>query len=52
MNLEVINMIKKLVKVITLYIALILGLYFLYTPNNKSQYNTPHSATSFVYAQF
>lgn len=45
-------MIKKLIKKITLYAILILGLYLLYTPNNKSQDNTPHSATSFVYAQF
>lgn len=45
-------MIKKLIKKMTLYVILILGLYFLYTPNNKSQHNTPHSATSFVYAQF
>ena len=43
---------KEMIKKIIFYVFLIVGLYFLYSPNNKTKHNTPHSATSFVYAQF
>lgn len=39
-------------KKLALYVSLVLGLYVLYNPYNKSKYNIPHSATSFIYAQF
>lgn len=42
------NFLKKML----LYVSIVLGLYVLYNPNNKSKYNIPHSATSFIYAQF
>jgi hypothetical protein len=45
-------MAKEIVKKLALYISIIVGLYFLYLPKNKSTHNIPHSATSFVYAQF
>lgn len=39
-------------KKMVLYVSIVLGLYVLYNPHNKSKYNIPHSATSFIYAQF
>lgn len=48
MNKQLINLLKK----IGLYLSIIIGLYFLYNPFNQSKDNLPHSAISFVYAQF
>jgi hypothetical protein len=35
-----------------IYLAIILGCHFLYSWQNKSPHNVPHTDFSFVYAQF
>jgi len=45
-------MIKEIIGKTALYVSIIVGLYVMYSPKNKSTNNMPHSAVSFVYAQF
>lgn len=43
---------KKAVINFIMYLVLLVGFWFLYSPLNTSGYNSPKSNTQFVYAKF
>lgn len=46
------DLMKKTLLNCLMYVAILVGIYFLYNPLNKHAENKPRSSFSFVYAQF